>query len=132
MDIIEQTKQEMLQKNVWAVVGVNLDAEKFGYKIYKKLKSHNYKVYGINPNYEEIEGDKLYNSIKELPEKPECVNVVVNPKLTRKLLDEIKDTDIEYVWFQPGTFDEEIIEIAESYRLKIVYYDCVLVALGGH
>lgn len=129
MDIIEKNKKEMLQKKVWAVVGATPDTEKFGYKIFKKLKEHGYKVYAVNPKYEEIEGNKVYNSLKDLPEVPECIDMVVNPKVSNVILDEIKELDIAYVWFQPGTFDEYTIEKAEEYKLNIVYYDCVLVAL---
>ncbi|MCC5911613.1 MAG: CoA-binding protein [Clostridiaceae bacterium] len=130
MDTIEKNKKIMLEKKVWAVIGVTPDTEKFGYKIYKKLKDHNYKVYGINPKYDEVEGDKIYASLKDLPEKPECVDMVVGPKVSKSVLKEIKEAGIEYVWFQPGTFDEEVIDLAEEYNLNIVYYDCVLVALG--
>lgn len=131
MDKIEQTKQDMLNKKVWAVVGATPDSEKFGYKIYNKLKNHGYTVYGINPKYESIEGDNLYKSLEDLPEKPDCINMVVNPKVTMNTLNEIEKLGIEYVWFQPGTFDEDVIDTAEDKGLNIVYYDCVLVALGG-
>ncbi len=130
MDVIELNKQEMLEKKVWAVIGVTPDPEKFGYKIFKKLKEKGYKVYGINPKYNEVEGETIYASVKDLPEKPDCVDMVVNHKLSLPMLDEIKAAGIEYVWFQPGTFDEEVIDKAESYGMKIVYYDCVLVALA--
>jgi len=130
MDNTDQVKKEMLDKKVWAVIGVTPNKEKFGYKIYKKLKKHGYTVYGINPKYEEIEGDKVYTKLKNLPKKPDCINMVVPPTISKNMLEEIKNLEIPYVWFQPGTFDEETIDIAESYNLKIVYYDCVLVDLG--
>lgn len=131
MNKIQQVKEVMLNKKVWAVIGATPDPEKFGYKIYKKLKNHGYTVYGINPKYESLDGDKLYGSLKDLPEKPECIDMVVNPKLSKIALDEIKDLGIQYVWFQPGTFDEDVIKTAEEKELNIVYNDCVLVALGG-
>jgi len=131
MEKIEQVKKEMLNKKVWAVIGATPDTEKFGYKIYKKLKNHGYTVYGVNPKYESLEGDKLYNSLKDLPEKPQCINMVVNPKIAMNMLDEIEELGIKYVWFQPGTFNEDVIDTAEGKGFSIVYYDCVLVALGG-
>jgi len=121
----------MLNRKIWAVIGATPDTEKFGYKIYKKLKEHGYTVYGINPKYESLDGDKLYASLKNLPEKPECIDMVVNPKVTMNTLEEIENLGIEYVWFQPGTFNEDVINTAESKGLNIVYNDCVLVALGG-
>jgi predicted CoA-binding protein len=130
MDNIEKVKEEMLGKKVWAVVGATPDESKFGYKIFKKLKSRGYEVYGINPKYEDLEGEKLYKSISELPVKPDCVDMVVSPKISKPMVEEIADNGIKYVWFQPGTFDAETIDLAEAKDLKYVYYDCVLVALG--
>ncbi|NLM03499.1 MAG: CoA-binding protein [Clostridiales bacterium] len=130
MDSYNKLKEEMLNKKVWAVVGVTSNQDKFGYKIYKKLKKHGYIVYGINPKYEEVDGDKIYKTIKDLPEKPDCVNMVVAPNIGIKMLKDIRDMGIEYIWFQPGTFNEEVIDTAEKYNFKMVYYDCVLVELG--
>ena len=48
--------EKMLEKKVWAVVGVNENTEKYGNMIYKKLKRYGYKVYPVNPKYQEIEG----------------------------------------------------------------------------
>lgn len=130
MHNIEKIKEEMLDKKVWAVVGATPNQSKFGYKIFKKLKDKGYEVYGINPIHDELDGEKLYKSISDLPVKPDCVDMVVSPKRSKPMVEEIADSGIEYVWFQPGTFDEETIDLAEEKNLKFVYYDCVLVALG--
>lgn len=127
---MEQLKRQMLEKKVWAVVGATPNKEKFGNKIYNKLKSRGYEVYGINPNYDEIEGDKCYHGIEELPKKPDCVNMVVPPQVTKKFIEDIAKAGIENVWMQPGSFDEEVVDQAENKGLNVVFYDCILVALG--
>ncbi|EOD00697.1 CoA-binding protein [Caldisalinibacter kiritimatiensis] len=129
MDIIEKNKQEMMEKKVWAVLGVTQNKEKYGYKIWKKLKDNGYEVYAINPKYEEIEGEKCYDSLKDLPVKPEVVDFVVPPAISSKYVDEANELGIEYLWFQPGTVDGETIDKSEELGMKIVFHDCVLVAL---
>ncbi len=52
-------KRNVREKKSWAVIGVTPKKKinlviKYG----KKLKEHDYEVYGINPNYHEIEGEK--------------------------------------------------------------------------
>ena len=129
MDIIEQNKKEMLDKKVWVVVGASPKKDKFAYKIMKKLEKHDYEVYVINPNYDEIEGRKCYSSLGELPVKPDVIDMVVPPKISMKSVEEAHELGIEYIWFQPGPADEEVIDKAESLGMKIVFHDCVLVAL---
>lgn len=122
-------KNEMLEKKVWAVVGVTAKKDRYGYKIFKKLMEHGYETYGVNPKYEEIDGEKVYPNLRSIPKEIEVVDVVVPPKATLDLLDEIKELGIEYIWFQPGTFDEEVVEKAERLGLKSLFYDCVYAEL---
>ena len=129
MEDMKKNKEEMLEKNLWAVVGVTGNKDKYGYKIWKKLIQHNYETYGINPNYDEIEGEKIYHSLKELPKKVDVIDMVVPPKIGTHTLDEAKEAGVEYIWFQPGTFNDEIINKAKSMGFKILYDDCVLATL---
>lgn len=126
---MEKVIKEMFEKKVWAVVGATQNTGKFGYKIFKKLRDHGYEVYPVNPMYEEIDGFKCYGSLADLPKKPDCVNVVVAPERANKAVLDAKELGIEYMWFQPGAFSEETIDLAESNDIKIVYYNCVLVEL---
>jgi predicted CoA-binding protein len=125
MENMLKNKEEMLKKKIWAVAGVTEKQDKFGYKIWKILKENNYETYGVNPNYDEIEGDKIYHSVKELPKKVEVLDMVVSPKIAIPTLEEAKEVGIEYIWFQPGTYNDEVIEKAEELGFKILYNDCV-------
>lgn len=129
MDFIEKNKEEMLNLKKWAVVGVTDDKSKFGYKIYKILKDKGYEVYGVNPKYKEVDGDKVFDSIKDLPVKVDCVDMVVNPAIGHKIIEDVADEGIEYIWLQPGAFDEGTIDLVEEKEMKYVYYDCVLAEL---
>ncbi len=122
-------KQEMMDKKVWAVVGVTGKKEKWGYKLYKILKDHNYETYGVSPNYDEIEGDKIYKSLKDLPTKIDVVDMVVSPKISINTLDEVKEAGIEYIFFQPGTYNDEVVAKAEELGLKYLIGDCVYATL---
>lgn len=118
-------KDEILNKKSWAVIGVTIDKERFGYKIWKKLKEHNYKAYGVNPKYDEIDGEKIYHNLKDIPNNIDVVDMVVSPKISINILDEIKELGIEYVFFQPGTYNEEVVEKAENLGLKYIINDCI-------
>lgn len=123
--------KSMLDQKKWAVVGATSNQGKFGYKIYQKLKRFGYEVYAVNPMYSEIEGDKCYSSLSELPVKVDCVDVVVNPVKAAEALKEVIELGIENIWFQPGTFTPEIVEASEVAGINTVYLNCVLVELDN-
>ncbi len=126
---MEELKNKMLNKKIWTVIGATPNPEKFGYKIYQRLKEKGYEVYPLNPKYDKINQDKCYKNIAELPVKPDCVNIVVPPKVSKKAIEEIAQNDIQYIWFQPGSFDEETLQIAKEKELHAVYNSCVLIEL---
>ena len=118
----------MLEKKVWAVVGASDNPEKYGSKIYKKLKSRGYRVYPVNPNYEIIEGDKCYKDLSSLPEIPEVLDMVVSPRHGMKAVEEAANLGIKNIWLQPGTYNKELLDLISEKGLDAVQA-CVLVAL---
>ena len=55
------------KKNVFAVVGVSKDPEKYGHRVYRDLRGAGLKVYPVNPNADEVLGDKCYPNLEALP-----------------------------------------------------------------
>jgi predicted CoA-binding protein len=83
------------KENVFAVVGVSKNPAKYGHQVYKDLKEAGYVVYPVNPNIDEVLGDRCYHSLSELPKKPDVVDIVVPPKVTEKIVEECKELEIE-------------------------------------
>jgi len=121
-------EEEMLEKKVWAVIGANTNPDKYGNMIYKKLKKFGYTVYPVNPNFEEIEGDKCYKDLSSLPEVPEVIDMVVSPKRGAEVIEEAAKVGVKNIWLQPGTYDNKIMDLIEEKGLNAVQA-CVLVAL---
>ena len=121
-------EEKMMEKKVWAVVGANNDSSKHANMIYLKLRGRGYTTYAVNPKYEEVEGDKCYADLSSLPEKPDVIEIVVAPKNGKKYVEEAKKLGLDNFWLQPGTYDDEFIELLEQNGLKYVKA-CILVAL---
>jgi len=126
---MEKLIQKMLSEKKWAVVGAHPKAEKYGYKIFKKLLAHDYQVSPVNPVYDEIDGVKTYASLKDIKEEITCINVVVNPERAMAVVKDAIELGIKNIWFQPGAFNEEVIDYAEGAGLNVIYHACVLVEL---
>ena len=126
---MDSLKETMLEKKIWVVAGVTAKKDRYGYKIWKTLKEHGYETYGVNPNYDDIEGEKIYHSVKDLPVKVDVLDMVVPPKIALNTLEEAKEMGIEYIFFQPGTYNDEVRQKAEELELKVLYDDCIYATL---
>lgn len=130
MKDIKTLRDEMIKMKKWALIGATPDESKYGYKILMLLKEKGYTVYGINPKYDEINGVKIYNSLMELPEKVDAVNVLVNPNISGMVLDDIVKCKIDNVWFQPGSYNPQVLNKAKESELNIVFHECLYVELS--
>lgn len=120
-------KEFVDKKNVYAVIGVSRDPEKYGHRVYKDLKNAGYKVYPINPNIEALLGDKVYPTLESLPEKPDVADVVVPPKITEEVVKTCKKLGIARVWLQPGSESDAAIRFCQENGIDVVYGVCVMV-----
>jgi predicted CoA-binding protein len=115
------------KENVFAVVGVSRDPIKYGHQVYKDLKEAGYSVYPVNPNIDEVLGDKCYHSLSDLPEKPDVVDTVVPPHVTEELVKECKELGIDKVWMQPGSESEQALMFCRRNNIQVVHDACVMV-----
>jgi len=114
------------KRNVFAVIGVSNNKEKYGNKIYFDLKQAGYTAYPINPNVSEVSGERCYSKLIDLPLKPDVVDIVVPPKITEKVVKECKDLKINKVWMQPGSESEEAIMFCRENDIKVLFGVCVM------
>ncbi len=113
--------------NSFAVVGATPRTQKFGYKVFKRLQKLGKRVFPIHPKASEIEGEKVYASLAELPEIPEAVNIIVPHTVTEKTVRQCKELGIKKVWIQPGAESDDAISFCNENGIDLVYNDCVLV-----
>ena len=114
------------KRNVFAVIGVSNNKEKYGNKVYFDLKNAGYSVFPINPNSSSISGERCYPRLTNLPILPDVVDIVVPPRITEMTVKECKDLGIEKVWMQPGSESDEAIRFCRENKIKVLYGMCVM------
>jgi len=98
MSKIESLVQDFLAQKKIAVVGVSDKRETGCNLAYRKLKQAGYVVSAVNPRLTTFEGDPCYADLKSIPEKPEAVFILTNPKVTEQIVQQCVDLGIERVW----------------------------------
>jgi predicted CoA-binding protein len=98
MSKIDEMAQEFFAQEKIAVVGVS-DQRETGCNLgYRKLREAGYSVFAVNPRLESFEGDPCYSQLGSIPEKPDAVFILANPKVTDQIVDECVALDIKHIW----------------------------------
>jgi predicted CoA-binding protein len=95
--------------------------------VYENLKNGGYRVYPVNPNADEILGDRCYPDLESLPNAADVVDAVVPPKVTEQIVKTCKKLGITRVWLQPGSESEKAIRFCEQNGIDVVYGVCVMI-----
>ena len=98
MSKIDTLVHDFLAQKKIAVVGVS-DKRETGCNLsYRKFKEAGYTVCAVNPRLTTFEGDPCYPDLKSIPEKPEAVFILANPKVTEQIVQQCVDLGIRRVW----------------------------------
>ena len=90
-------KDFLAQKRI-AVVGVS-DKRDTGCNLnYQKFKAEGYTVTAVNPRITTFEGAPCYPDLKSIPEKPDAVFILANPKVTEQIVQQCVELGIKHVW----------------------------------
>ncbi len=115
----------------YAIVGASNNKEKYGYKVMLSLQELGFEVIPINPHEKKILGEKAYSSIKDLNEIVDVVVLIVPPKVSEKIVEEVNEKGIEKVWFQPGSESEKAIRYCKENGIEVISGKCIMVTKGN-
>lgn len=110
-----------------AIVGATDHPTKYGGIIYRDLKSKGFPVFAVNPYRKTVDGDPCWATVKDLPENPTMVVLVVPAKRGIGVLADCADAGIRSIWIQPGAFSPEMEEVLEAGDFDWLAEACVMV-----
>lgn len=90
-------KDFLAQKSV-AFVGVSTSRETGCNLSYDKFKEAGYQVYAVNPHISEFKGAPCYPDLKSIPERPDAVFIMTNPKVTDEVVAQCVELGVKHVW----------------------------------
>lgn len=118
----------MINKDfLYVVVGASNNEEKYGYKVFKDLLDAGYKVLPINPNEQEILGEKVYPTLSTVKEQIDVVIFVTPPAVTEKVLEEVKVLGIKNVWIQPWAQSDTAINFCKKNSIDCIHDACIMI-----
>jgi predicted CoA-binding protein len=109
-----------------AIVGASPNAARSSYFVGTYLQqSSDYRVYFVNPNADEILGQKAYPDLASLPEVPDIVDVFRKASDIPAVIDDVLAIGAKTVWVQLGIWNQDAAIYGESKGLTVVMDRCI-------
>lgn len=119
---------EILDNETIAVVGCSTTPGKAAHDIPVYLQNHGYDVVPVNPFADEILGTEAYDSVGEVPDSVDVVDVFRPSEEVADIVDEtLERDDVKAVWMQLGIEDDEAAQRAEDAGIQVVQDRCIKV-----
>jgi acyl-CoA synthetase (NDP forming) len=129
--------QPLFQPRSVAIIGASNDATKFGGQTYSAMKARRYRgrLYAVNPSATEVDGDRAYARVQDIPEPVDMAIVAVSaPHVVRAVADcmekRVRAVQILTAGFRESgsaegaRWEEQIAQIARESGMRIVGPNC--------
>ena len=117
---------EFLDSQPIALVGVSRNPKKFGYTVFKELKEKGMKLIPVNPQAEEIMGEKTYRNVKMLPPEVQSIIVFTKKDKTASVIRDAKEKGIKQIWIQQMADSKEALQELKDSGIKFITGECIL------
>lgn len=99
-----------------AVTGVSRHPKNHGSNVvYKRLRDRGYEVFAVNPNADEVEGDRCYHDLGSIPGGVEAVVIGTRPAAAEQTMRECAELGVKHVWMHRGPGAGSVSEAAAAY-----------------
>lgn len=114
-----------------AVVGASTSYEKAAHIVPAYLQRHGYELRPVNPTADEIFGERAYDSLADVPEPIDIVQVFrPSEEVPEIVAQALARDDVKAIWMQPGIRNDEAARDAEAAGVEVVQDRCMKVEHG--
>jgi hypothetical protein len=123
----DELKEMLSNWKTVAVVGISPKEDRPSYIVASYLKSKGYRIIPVRPDGELILGEKVYNSLSEIPKEIgiEVVDIFRRSEDVPPIVEEAIQRGAKVVWMQEGVIHKEASEKAERAGLKVFMDRCI-------
>ncbi|HME31920.1 MAG TPA: CoA-binding protein [Terriglobales bacterium] len=118
---------ELLQSSrTIAVVGLTDTPNRPSYGVSAYMQSQGYRIIPVNPNITEWMGEKAYQTLLDVPEKIDIVNVFRCSDAVPEVVEQAIQVKAPVIWLQEGVIHQEAAEKARQAGIFVVMDKCIL------
>lgn len=109
-----------------AIIGVSRNKRKFGRTVYDELRKKGISVVPVNPNTNNIEGEKCYKDIAALPQEIKAAVVLTPKPKTLEAVQQCTGKGITNIWVQQGSHTKEVLDYAGKNNINMIHGKCIM------
>ena len=115
------------QSKTVAVVGISKKEDRDSYRVAAYLKNRGYTIIPVNPQADEILGEKCYAALADIPFAVDVVDVFRKPSALPELADQIVALTFrpKAVWFQLGVVNNAAAQKIKDAGIDVVQNLCI-------
>jgi uncharacterized protein len=132
MPKIKEAAAEFLANKRIAVTGVSRDP-KGGHGsnvVYQRLRQRGYEVFAVNPNAEQVEGDRCYHDLGSIPGGVDAVVIGTRPEVAEATVRQCAELGIKQVWMHrgpgPGSVSKAAADYGRQHGITVIEGGCPL------
>ncbi|NKB61960.1 MAG: CoA-binding protein [Gammaproteobacteria bacterium] len=125
MTSIPTLRNILKQNKTIAVVGLSAKWHRPSFFAAKYMQQHGYQIIPVNPNYDEILGEKCYPDLKSIPHEVHIVDLFQRSETAVDYAHQAIDINARVLWLQLGVINQEAKQIAEAQNIQVVMDRCV-------
>jgi uncharacterized protein len=110
-----------------AVVGLSDNPLKPSHSVSTYMQAQGYRILPVNPAIVSALGEPSYGSLRDLPVRPDVVNVFRLPRFLPGIVAEMIELGLTNLWVQLGIVSPEAAEMAEAAGIRVVMNRCILI-----
>ncbi len=124
--ISDEHLEEILSstKNI-AVVGISDRESAAAHSVPAYLQAQGYRIYPVNPKYEQVLGEKAYADLHSLEDPVDVVLVFRRSDFVPEIVQQAIQIGAKVVWMQLGIVNPDAAEIAKDAGLDVVMDACM-------
>lgn len=123
----EEIKDLLANAGNIAVVGLSDKPDRTSYMVSAAMQSRGYRIIPVNPNADEILGEKCYASLSDIPEPVDIVNVFRRADQVVPVAEESVKIGAKVFWLQLDIVNEDAGRIASDGGLTVIMDRCIKV-----
>lgn len=128
LNVSDSEMRRILEEaQVIAMVGESNDHYYTSYQVAQYLKEMGYTVYPVNPTIDEVDGDKSYPALKDVPEPIDIVDIFRSPEFLPEIIGEAIAVKAKTIWTQLGVIglEDTAEQNAQAAGLNVVSNKCI-------